>query len=34
MSSEIIVVASLSPNKECQDRVRVFDRGLSRFKSN
>ena len=27
MGIEIIVIGSLNPNKECQDRVRVFDRG-------
>lgn len=27
MESGIIVIGSLNPNKDCQDRVRVFDRG-------
>ena len=27
MRKEIIVVGSLNPKKDCQDRVRVFSRG-------
>ena len=36
MESGIIVIGSLNPEKDCQDRVRVFDRGgvLSGVKGN
>lgn len=27
MEKELIVIGSLNPKKECQDRVRVFHRG-------
>jgi len=27
MEKELIVIGSLNPEKECQDRVRVFHRG-------